>query len=393
MKFDAVFIVCEFDPLHKGHEYLIQKAKEIGENAPVVCIMSGNFTQRGECAVIGKYERAHCAVLCGADLVLSLPTVYACSCAEIFARSAVQIAAEIANGKRCALLFGSECGDIEALSLCARRLASDEFKNVAKGLPHNAQYASELTAAYSAAYGDGDVLSKPNNILGIEYIKAINTYGDCITPFTVKRKGQAHNARGEVCGFASGSYLRERAQAAEFFTHIPESTADIYIQGEKNGTFPAAMANGERVVLSLLRQGGRNIYAECGGGLYERIINSAKKASSYAQLISTAGTKRYTNARIRRAIIYICLGITDEMITKKPSFTQLLAGNAHGVRLLADIKKRQGFTVITKPADHADTTDFISELKADELYAFMTPSTMPHGMYLTKTPLILKDGQ
>ena len=395
MIFDAVFIICEFDPMHKGHEYLIRKAKEISENAPVICIMSGNFTQRGECAVLGKYERAECAVLCSADLVLSLPTVYSCACAEIFAKGAVQIAASIAQGKNCALLFGSESGDVNELTLCADRLMSDEFKCTLSKLSNDLPYASELSKAYESIYGSCDVLSKPNNILAIEYIKAIKKYAPYITALTVKRVGSGHNAL-TVSGadtFASGSYLRKIAKETEFFSHIPKQNAEIYHALSSKGQFPARMKNGERVILQLLRQSVKLPYAECGGGLYERIVRCAKKATSYDELIAISQTKRYTNAKIRRAIIYICLGITENMISKDPSFTQLLAASANGTAILADIRKRQSITIITKPADHVDEPDFQSELKSDELYAFMTPDTMPYNMYLTKTPFILKDGR
>ncbi|MBR6535323.1 MAG: nucleotidyltransferase family protein [Clostridia bacterium] len=391
MIFDAVFIVCEFDPMHKGHEYLIQKAKEISKNAPVICIMSGNFTQRGECSVLGKYERAKCAVLCSADLVISLPTVYSCACAEVFAKGAVQIAANFAQGKKCALLFGSESGDIDELSLCAERLSSERFKNALSKLPHGLPYASELSKAYEDIYGSCDVLSKPNNILGIEYIKAINEYAPFITAMTVKRIGSDHNALTSSDTFVSGSYLRKIAKDDEFFSHIPKQTEEIYRTVSSKGQFPSRMENGERVILHLLRQSAKGPYAECGGGLYERIVSCAKKATSYEELVAISQTKRYTNARIRRAIIYICLGITEEMMSKKPSFTQLLAANTNGTAILADIRKRQSITIITKPADHIDKPDFQSELKADELYAFMTPDTMPYNMYLTKTPFILKD--
>ena len=146
MSYGAIFIVCEFDPFHFGHKYLIDCARTLAENSPIICIMSGNFTQREECAVIDKYDRAKAAVLCGADLVLSLPVQYSCACAELFARGAVRIAREISCGDDCALLFGSESGDIKSLSLCAERLSSSEFTKELDKIKGDMQYPKkELT--------------------------------------------------------------------------------------------------------------------------------------------------------------------------------------------------------------------------------------------------------
>ncbi len=390
MEYEAIFIVCEFDPFHRGHEYLISKAKEISNGAPVVCILSGNFTQRGECAVIDKYERAKSAVLCGADLVLSLPCVYSCACAEVFARGALQIANAVCPDGRCALLFGSETGDISSLLICAERLSSSEFKTAISDAEKSKGLARQRSEIYERLYGNADILTRPNNILGIEYIRAIKRFAPNITPLTVKRAGAPHNSESTAHDFVSASYLRKNAHKAEFFDHIPAQTHDIYKAALQNGCFPAEIKNAENIILYLLRESKKNNYADCGGGLYEMIVNCAKTASSYDDLISKASTKRYTISRIKRAVISVCLDITSGDITSCPTFTQLLACNQAGMEFLSKTKKRRtNIEIITKPANYA-AREFEKEIRADDLYAFMTPNTAPFNLSFKRTPFIVK---
>lgn len=390
MTYNAIFIVCEFDPLHFGHEYLICQARQLGSGAPVVCILSGNFTQRGECAVIDKYDRAKAAVLCGADLVVSLPVVYSCACAEVFARGAVQIANSLYPNGKCGLLFGSESGDIDALCLCADRLSSVEFKSAMASDDKSEGIARRRGEIYKNLYGDDGVLSTPNNILGIEYIRAINAFAPNITPMTIKRCGASHNSADISHPFVSASYLRENITCPSFFGHIPTITHEIYKNASDNGAFPAEIKNGERTVLQILRSSQKQNYADCIGGLYEAVLKSAKKASCYADVFNGVSTKKYTLARIRRAVTAICLGITEDDISAAPSFTQLLACNEKGAELLSKTKKqRESFVVVTKPSSCAAEA-FKKELNADNLYAFMMPKTAPFNYSLKKTPFIAK---
>lgn len=388
MPYGAVFIVCEFDPFHYGHKYLIDKAKEISNGAPVICIMSGNFTQRGECAVIDKYERAKCAVLCGANLVLSLPVQYSCACAELFARGAVRIAAEISCGDECALLFGSESGDITALSLCAERLCSDEFLNEVKNITGGMQYPKRKADVYSNMYGDCDMITTPNNVLGIEYIKAINEYAPNIVPLTVKRVYTDHNSP-EVSGkYASATYIRNRMKNPDFLSLIPKETHGIF----KDANFPANVRNAEKIIISKLRSMPCNNYSDCGGGLFDMIADRAKKSSSYDELLSLCATKKYTNAKIRRAILSAVLGISEKERKEAPAYTLLLSADSIGIKYLSETKKRcKNICIITKPSNHTSISQFMREIDADNLFAFMMPNTAPFNYSLKKTPFILKD--
>lgn len=387
MSHRAVFIICEFDPLHFGHKYLIDEAKKISQGAPVICIMSGNFTQRGECATADKYDRAKAAVLCGADLVLSLPFFYSSACAELFARGAVRIIHEISCGEECGLIFGSESGDIGSLCLCAECLDSPRFKNALEQIKPDAPFANAKEQAYKDTFGDSEILSTPNNILGIEYIRSLKKYAPNVTPFTVKRKGAQHNS-GEADGaFVSATYLRDAVGTPDFFRFIPELTHPLY----RGKNFPAKIQNAEKAILFTLRTAGDGNFADCGGGLFERIISASQRASSYDELVSLCKTKRYTNARIRRGILSVFLHTTEQEQHSAPTFTQLLASNASGLEFLSQTKKRhRNLQIITKPSKHTDCPEFIRETEADNAFALMMPYVAPFNYSLKKTPFILQ---
>ena len=387
MPYSAVFIICEFDPFHFGHKFLIDEAKKVSGGAPVICIMSGNFTQRGECAITDKFSRAESAVLCGADLVLSLPVFYSSACAELFAAGAVKIIREISCGDECALVFGSESGNINKLIKCADNLDTEKFKNKIENVGSNEQFAKSREEIYGELFGDPSLISAPNNILGIEYIRAIKKYAPNIVPHTVKREGAMHNSSKTEHIYASATYLRKIADTAEFYNFIPEITHGIY----KNDKFPAKIQNAEKLILAKLRQTEKFDFADGGGGLLQRIVKASQNAQGYDELICAASTKRYTNARIRRCLLSAFLEITEEEQHKDPTFTQLLASNSAGLRFLSETKKRhRNIDIITKPSRHTDSTDFKREIDADNMFAFMMPSIAPFNYSLKKTPFILK---
>lgn len=387
MAYRAVFIICEFDPFHFGHKFLIDEAKKVSGGAPVICIMSGNFTQRGECAVADKFDRAKAAVLCGADLVLSLPVFYSSACAELFAAGAVKIIREISCGNECALVFGSESGNINELIRCADNLDTEEFKNKIENVKAHERFAKSREEIYESIFGNSSVISTPNNILGIEYIRAIKKYAPNITPQTVKREGAHHNSDKTEHVYASATYLRKIAETPEFYNFIPNITHGIY----KNSQFPARIQNAEKLIISKLRGMESFDFADGAGGLLQRIVSASKNVGNYDALLSLSATKRYTNARIRRCILCAFLEITEEEQHTAPSFTQLLAANTEGLKFLSETKKRhRDIDIITKPSNHTKNRDFRREVFADNMFAFMMPSTAPFNYSLKKTPFILK---
>ncbi len=200
-------IICEYDPLHTGHAWLMARARAAGASA-VVCAMSGNFTQRGGFAAADKLARAEMAVACGADLVLELPTVWAMSTAERFARGGVEVLTR--TGVVTELLFGSESGDMAALTRCADCLDSEDLTAALVAVPEDGRtFAARRQQAVEALLGPADavLLASPNNTLAVEYLRAIRRLKSPLTARTVRRTGAQHG-EAPCGGFASASYLR-----------------------------------------------------------------------------------------------------------------------------------------------------------------------------------------
>ena len=223
----TVGVICEFDPVHRGHAWLLEEVRRRGA-ACIVCAMSGNFTQRGEAAAFDKLSRARMAVAAGADLVVELPTVWALSGAESFARGG---AAVLTLAGCTHIAFGSECGDLTALQRVAEALRSPGFDGaVREKLSAGVTYAAARQAAAEALLGpDGALLRQPNNILAIEYLKAVAELESPLIPETVRRQGDGHDspAAGE---FASGSCIRDllrTGRTAEALALLPESSRAI----------------------------------------------------------------------------------------------------------------------------------------------------------------------
>ena len=266
-------IICEFDPLHSGHARLLSHARAMGADA-VICAMSGNFTQRGSFAALDKRARAEMAVCCGADLVVELPTVWAMSPAETFARGGVQLLALTGVDT---LLFGSECGELSALRRLADCLDSPAFADRLTAADSGATFAVRRQRAAAALLGDADaaLLESPNNTLAVEYLRALRRTGASMTPATLLRTGAAHDGAPED-GTASASYLRQllrqgQGEAACGFT--PPEAADI-LRRELSQSRVADGALCERAVLSRLRvmtEEDWRGYDPGGEGLYHRL--------------------------------------------------------------------------------------------------------------------------
>ena len=225
----TVAIVCEYNPFHNGHKYQIDQIKrEFGEDTAIIAIMSGNFVERGDVAVLDKFKRARMAVENGVSLVLELPFPFSLSSAERFAQGAVEIAHRLKTVN--ILSFGSECGSVERLSRIAERVLSEEFDLALKNTLNadgneSLGYAKARTMTYEALYGkeDAQILLSPNNILAIEYLKALKKLGSPILPHTVLRNGTDKDG-ADNAAFAGATYIRSliyEGKAADALAHIP----------------------------------------------------------------------------------------------------------------------------------------------------------------------------
>lgn len=296
----ATAVICEFNPFHNGHKYLLESAKNVLKE-PIIAIMSGSFTQRGEVAVCDKFVRAKSALENGADLVLELPVVFSLSGAESFAKAGVAMAAAFDCTNH--LAFGSESGDCELLKKSAKAVCDKNVQALVRdGMKSGGYYPRELENAVKAVFGNevSSVLCEPNNILAVEYIKAL--IGTSIEPFSVARTGVAHDSHIAGNEFASASHIREMLRngenAKKYAPHIPDEI-----------TFSE---NLDRPLLYRLRTMTREDIAklpDVGEGLENRIADVAMRCSTSAEIADFVKTKRYTHARIRRILACALLGI------------------------------------------------------------------------------------
>lgn len=355
----TVGIICEYDPFHNGHKYLIEQARKLTEADVVVCVMSGNFTQRGEPAMFDKYTRAKAAVLGGADLVLELPFPFSCASAEGFATAGISILSSVGVDFIC---FGSECGSIELIKQASTIALSEDFK---KSLSSCDKQIGSAAGYFSALEGQlsGAKLSS-NDILGIEYVKAITTLNANITPITVKREGDSFNAQSaQDSRFTSATALRKmlRANDSEAIkrttSYLPQESADIFHGEIEKGSFTEP-ENLSQTVLSFFRLCNKESLkkiAELGNGLENRLVSAAQGAHNISEFFSAAATKKYTDSRIRRSVIYSLTGVTKSDISSAPAFTTLLAANSKGRKLLSKKRKdnkSNSIEILTKPADY-----------------------------------------
>lgn len=324
-------IVCEYNPFHNGHRYHIEQTRKNGATH-IIAVMSGNFVQRGDIAVLDKFTRAELAVKSGADLVIELPVQYSLAPAELFARGAVYLLYSL--GVVDEISFGSEIGDVQKLISAAEDMEKiSDSPKIRELTEKGYTCAKAMTAVLGKLFPEAaEIISQPNNVLGLEYIRAIKYFSADISPFTVKRAGTPHDS-GDTCGdFASASYLREHISEAEKF--VP----DIVSAALSGNT--AEICRLERVILYRLRQASieeiRNT-SDCAQGLAERIY-SARTALSLDELFESVKTKRFTMARIRRIILSLLIGITAEDMNNLPPYIRVISFNKKGRKILAAAK-------------------------------------------------------
>lgn len=403
----VVAIIAEYNPFHKGHEYQVKKIREIlGEDTAVVAIMSGNYTQRGELAITDKTIRAESAVECGVNLILELPFPFSMSSAEFFAKSGVHIANSL--GVVDYLVFGSESGDIRLLSDIASIMSSNEYQLTLECLMEDTEYKEygypELCeTALSRLYGKDvsrDLLS-PNNILAIEYIKALSAEGSSIIPLTVRRAGAGyHDIINPMEEYQSASAIREEIAKENIsaLDYVPESAKNIYLNAINNGKMPSDGSKLDIAVIASLRLNSPDAWADihdATGGLYNRLCDLCAEANGVSSLIHLAETKKYTKARIRRAIWNTYFGVTSSDVKALPRYTQVLAMDEVGRSVLKRIKKVSDFPVITKPSSYRDYDfEVISQKelsnKADAVYDLTIEKANSGRFPLTFTPYVKK---
>ena len=362
--------VCEFNPFHNGHKYLLEKMRE--DDAYTVCIMSGNFVQRGEFAVCDKFIRAESAVKSGADLVIELPLPYALGTAETFARGAIGILDRLNIVDR--LYFGSESTK-ENLYTVKEKIKTQAFKNETEKLMKDGMSYPD---AVFAALGE-NTLCGGNDILGVEYLKQLDNLKSKIEPYAIKRVGNKHDSSIPTGEFASASLIRQ-------MLYKNESTAD-YMPFEIEKDELSDFSKLEYAVLNRLRQMNEDDFskiADVSEGLEYRFYKAVSQAKSLDEVFENVRTKRYTLSKIRRIILCSFLGVTKDMQNRIPGFVTVLSANKRGEELISRINKESEIVPVirysdTKTLKKEDRELYTFTSKCDDIFGLSLPEIRETG--------------
>lgn len=343
-----ICIISEFNPMHNGHAYIVEKAREAGAES-VSIVMSGNATQRGELAVCDKYARAEAAIRSGVDLALELPFPWCAASADYFALAGAYIASRVSD----TLLFGSECGDIKLLCAAADYCESQEF---GEEYAARKQSTGAAEAFLSLLSEQGFEALRSNDLLGVAYLRAVKRLSLPLECLTVKREGAAYNdtelADGELpSATAIRRLLASGIEGAPL--PVPPATRRMLEDAERAGELTDTRLALDLALgfFRLADADGLCDVAESGGGLVNRIIAAAAESLTGEEMFERVRTKRYTDARLRRAMLFSMTGVKASALDSLPEYTCLLGANARGRELLSKNRKADGVRIVTKPAD------------------------------------------
>ena len=397
-------IVAEFNPFHNGHAHLLRETRTLlGEETGIVCCMSGNFVQRGQGALLPKHLRAKAALQSGADLVLELPAPYALRSAEGFASSAVSILAAL--GQVTDLTFGAEDADTDALMelsglLLEHKTVQDTLMHLRTGISYA---AARERALYQQVQERAELLRKPNNILAIEYCKALQAQKLDITPHAIPRAGVDHDAAETAGDFASASLLRQmltEGNVDALAPYLPVSSAQIIREAAENGLLLTDTAALDAAALPhLLRLTMDDLAAlpDATEGLEHRLYAAIRQSRSLQGMAEAAQTKRYPLARVRRMLMCAYLGITAEESAAAPTYIRVLGFSRRGQEILRRAAKTASLPIITKPAHARDLGGVVGEAFAREvlrcdLYHLALPAhkEIPLGNDWRANPVMLR---
>ncbi len=352
-------IVAEYNPFHNGHLYHLQKSKKMLNPDYSICIMSGNFCERGDTSIIDKWSKTESALRCGFDLVIELPVVYSISSAENFAEGSLKILGAFDN---VILSFGTECGDLDALNNIANVLYDEpkEFSTIlthelSKGLSYPKARENALLLYLNDVRKYANILSNPNNILGIEYLKAIKRLKSKVTPFTIKRIDAGYNSLKIKDRLASGTAIRNLIKNNEDVKKLmPTPSFNILSDNIAHGKIVNDIHVFEKEIIYTLRKMSLQEISnlqDVNEGLENSIKQAANSCNNLEDLINSVKSKRYTRSRIQRILLYSILNITKKDIQdsyKAKPYIRVLGVSKHGKSLLSQISNSKSkYTVVT----------------------------------------------
>lgn len=401
-------IITEYNPFHLGHKFHLKSCKKDTSCDAIVCIMSGNFVQRGIPAITDKWSRAKMALDSGVDLVIELPTLYAVSSAEYFAFAAISILDSLNVIDN--IYFGSENGDIELISIVAKILNDEpvEFKDFLKSELENGtpfpkaraksieRYILDVLNLNIDCIALETFLHSSNNILGIEYCKSLLKLNSNIKPYTLKREGSNYNDKSINKNiFASATAIRESIFNTNSLNSIKEflpSSSYNILNSKKSFADFELMFNYIKYNLTFSPQNIKCI-EDASEGLDNKILKEFKNCNSFNELISKCKSKRYTYTRINRILCQLFLGFSSDLYKykkNKPDYIRVLGFSETGAKILKDIKKNSSIEIITKVPKEITNPVLNLDIKATNLYSLLNSDLKFASDYLI-SPIIKKN--
>ena len=396
-------IITEYNPFHNGHLYHLNTAKKVTNCDGIVCIMSGNFVQRGEPSIIDKWKKTEIALSNGVDLVIELPTFYAVSSAEFFAKGAVNILNNI--GVVDNIFFGSECGDVNLLYKISKILTNEpkEFKiKIKENLKSGITYAKAREYALIDILNDtslNEVLSNSNNILGIEYIKAIIKSNSSIEALTMKREGSSYNDKELNTIFSSATSIRESIKQGFnedlLKKYMPSPSLEM-LKNLKSNNYPFVFQEDMYAFIKY------KLYTNCINfnnlfeakeGLDNKFIKEIYYSSSFEDLIFRCKSKRYTYTKISRLLSQVFFSLDnydfEELLKENNLYARVLGFNDTGRLILKEMKKKSSIPIITKvPKNHFNKLLEL-DIQSTKAYSILNSKVNPLSDYLL-SPIIKK---
>ncbi len=380
----AVGIIAEFNPLHSGHAFLLNEAKKHGT---VVAVISGDFVQRGDIAIVEKRVRAKAALHCGADLVLELPVAYSLSAAPNFALGGVSALKAVGCDR---LMFGSESGNISELSRALEILNNNKFPDkLSEFLDCGMTFAAAREKAAVLLGLKEGILSGANNNLAIEYMLAAKNIGAEFEFLTVRRQGSGHDSPEASGGYASASLIREKMLSGDCNfaeKYIPEKARNLFTPENT-----ADIKRIEKAVLAVLRAKTLEelkTLPDISEGIENKLFSAIGVATDLNQLYNTVKVKRYTMARIRRLVLSAFIGIDNSFFMKKPPYVRVLGFNPRGEALLREKAADSDIPIILRVSQIERLSEnarklFAAECRASDLFALALPEPLPCGREYT----------
>ena len=369
---ETVGIVCEYNPLHLGHQKQFDMIrKELGQDTQIVCLMSGNYVQRGTPAVFHRALRAKAAILAGADLVLQMPVTFSLSSAEGFASGSVAVL-----GKFCdRLCFGAEDANCEAIIQTAKALLSDAFSaELRKELDEGLSFPVARQKALEQMGLSGRFVTSPNNILGVEYCKAILAQKSAMLPMPIYRGGNYHDAAADAENPSATSLRAMIENGEDWLSYVPQQARDVLENAAVH-----TLQDGERAVLAKLRSMTEQEFAAVpfgSEGLWRKLMHAVRSESSLEGIARAVKSKRYTRSRIDRMILCAFLGISAADMAVPAPYARVLALNEQGGKILKNARKTGLFPNIGEKT--GAEYEFL-EQRCDSLYGLFAKDE-PHRL-------------